>query len=317
MSFAAPLALLTLLLVPAGFALQHAARGRRRRTAVRFPAAATLAAVMPGVNPWRRRLPALLLALAAVALALALARPQTEVAVAVERASVMLVLDGSRSMLSEDVDPTRMDAARKAARTFVDAVPDGLQVGLVGYNTVPYLSEPPTLEHDQILAAIDSLQADGGTATGDAVNEALRRLRPRGREEDDRGAPAAIVLLSDGKSTDGEDPVTVARRAGQSRVPIFTVALGTPEGVVPGGPFGAPLAVPPDPETLRRMAAVSGGRAFEIADSSELSEVYERLGSQLGTKTEKREITSGFAGAGLLLLLGAVATMARWRGRVA
>lgn len=315
MSFAAPLALLAVLLVPAGFALHRAARERRRRTALRFPAAGTLAAVLPGVNPWRRRLPALLLALAAVALALALARPQTTVAVAVERASVMLVLDGSRSMLSEDVDPTRMEAARKAARTFVDAVPDRLQVGLVGYNTVPYLSEPPTLEHDQVLAAIDSLQADGGTATGDALDEALRRLRRRG-EGDDRSAPAAIVLLSDGKSTDGQDPVTVARRAGRARVPIFTVALGTPEGVVPGGPFGAPLAVPPDPETLRRMAAVSGGRAFEIADSGELSEVYERLGSQLGTETEKREITAAFAGAGLVLLLGAVATMARWRGRV-
>jgi Ca-activated chloride channel family protein len=316
MSFAAPLALLALLLIPAGAALHAAASRRRRRHALRFPAVATLAAALQGGGAWRRRLPPLLLALAAVALALALARPQRSVAVPVERASVMLVIDSSRSMSAQDVRPSRIEAAKSAAARFLETVPDGLQVGLVVYNTAPILSEAPTTEHERIKAAIDGLQADGGTATGDALAEALKRVRDR-RARDGGASPAAIVLLSDGKSTDGQDPVEVARRAGRLRIPVYTVALGTADGVVPGGPFGMPLSVPPDPQSLREIARASGGRAFEVADQDQLDRVYEHLGSQVGTRQERREVTAAFAGAGLLLLLGAVATSARWRSRVA
>src|SRR4051812_7178276 len=210
----ATLAVLALLVIPAGCLLQRAMRGRRRRHALRFPAVAAVAAVIPTVSPWRRRLPPALLALAAAVLALALARPQKEVDVPVERATVMLVMDASRSMLSIDVEPTRMDAAKRAANRFVDRIPKGLQVGMVGFNTAPYVAEGPTTEHDRVRAALDALQADGGTATGDALNEAYKRLRPKRTARDP--APAAIVLLSDGKSTDGEDPVTVARRIGKA-----------------------------------------------------------------------------------------------------
>ena len=315
MSFASPLGLLALLVVPLGAALYVAARRRRRRHALRFPAVATLAGVLPSVNPWRRRLPLALLALAAVALALSLAKPQRSVAVAVDNASVVLVMDASRSMLSQDVAPTRIDAARKAALSFVDKVPGGLQLGLVGYNTVPFLAEGPTLEHDRVRSGIESLQADGGTATGDALTEALKRLQQR-KDAQGRRAPAAIVLLSDGKSTDGRDPVEVARQAGRLGIPISTVALGTAEGVVPGGPFGAPLSVPPDPETLRQIAAASKGDAFQVGEAGQLNDIYRQLGSQLGTRREEREITAGFAGVGLLLLLGAAALGTRWRARI-
>ena len=185
-------------------------------------------------------------------------------------------------------------------------MPSGLQLGLVGYNTVPFLAEGPTLERDRVRSGIESLQADGGTATGDALAEALKRLQQR-KDAQGRRAPAAIVLLSDGKSTDGRDPVEVARQAGRLGIPISTVALGTAEGVVPGGPFGAPLSVPPDPETLRQIAAASKGDAFQVGEAGQLNDVYRRLGSQLGTRREEREVTAGFAGAGLLLLLGAAA----------
>ena len=315
MSFGSPLGLLALLVVPVGAALYVAARHRRRRHALRFPAVATLAGVLPGVKPWRRRVPLALLALAAVALAVALAKPQRSVAVAVDNASVVLVMDASRSMLSQDVAPTRIDAARKAALSFVDKVPSGLQLGLVGYNTVPFLAEGPTLERDRVRSGIESLQADGGTATGDALAEALKRLQQR-KDAQGRRAPAAIVLLSDGKSTDGRDPVEVARQAGRLGIPISTVALGTAEGVVPGGPFGAPLSVPPDPETLRQIAAASKGDAFQVGEAGQLNDVYRRLGSQLGTRREDREVTAAFAGAGLLLLLGAAALGTRWRARL-
>jgi Ca-activated chloride channel family protein len=314
MSFAAPIALLALLLVPAGIALHAAARRRRRRHALRYPAVATVAAVLPGAGGWRRWVPPLLLALAAVALALALARPQRSVAVAVQRASVMLVMDGSRSMTAQDVQPSRIEAARRAAERFLDTVPSDLLVGMVGYNTVPVVSEAPTVEHGRIRAAVAALQADGGTATGDALEEALKRLG-NGRTRGGRRIPAAIILLSDGKSTDGRDPVPVARRAGRLHIPIFTVALGTPGGLVPGGPFGVPLSVPPDPESLRQIARASGGQAYQVADQAELGRIYQRLGSRVGTRKVHREVTASFAGAGLLLLLGAVAGSALWRGR--
>jgi Ca-activated chloride channel family protein len=124
------------------------------------------------------------------------------------------------------------------------------------------------------------------------------------------------VLLSDGKTTQGGDPLEAAARARQLGVPVYTVALGTPDGVLPNGPMGQAVPVPPDPETLRAIAERSGGQAFEVEDAGELEGIYERLGSQIGTREEQREISAGFAAAGLLLLLGGVGTGLRWRGRL-
>jgi Ca-activated chloride channel family protein len=274
-----------------------------------------VAAVSAGLPAWRRRIPALLLAVAALALAIALARPQATVAVPIEQATVLLVVDTSRSMLAEDVDPTRLEAARGAARRFLDRVPDELRVGLVAFSTAPHTVEEPTLDRERIRATIDALEADGGTATGDALDAALEQLERAG-SDGARRPPAAVVLLSDGRATDGQDPVEVARRAADLRVPIHTVALGTPEGTVAAGPFGERVAVPPDPETLQEIAEVSRGDAFEVDDADELDRIYERLGSEVGTRPEEREVTAAFAAAGLLLLAGAAGTAVRWRGRL-
>jgi Ca-activated chloride channel family protein len=124
------------------------------------------------------------------------------------------------------------------------------------------------------------------------------------------------VLLSDGATTTGRDPVEVARQARAARVPIYTVALGTADATVPNPGFGPPLlSVAPDPETLRRISEASGGRAFAAQDDNQLSSIYKALGSQLGTRTTHREVTSAFAIGGLLLLLGAAAGSLRWSGR--
>ncbi|HEX2103448.1 MAG TPA: VWA domain-containing protein [Solirubrobacteraceae bacterium] len=312
-SFGSPGWLAALALVPLGFLLYALARRRRRRWAVRFPAVATVAAVAPRPSAWRRRIPAALLALAVVALVGALARPQSTVAVPVERATVILITDGSRSMQAVDVAPSRIAVAKAAAERFIDRVPDRLRIGFVGYSQAPTIVQRPTTDHDAVREALASLEADGGTATGEAIDAALGTLEERGQ----RGrAPAAIVLLSDGKSTDGRDPVEIARRAGRLKVPIYTVALGTNEGVVPGGPYGQPLPVPPDPETMRRIAKVSGGKAYEIDEGDALEEVYDSLGSRLGTRKEKREVSSSFALGGLLLLAGAAGLAVRWRSRL-
>jgi Ca-activated chloride channel family protein len=165
-----------------------------------------------------------------------------------------------------------------------------------------------------VRRALDALQAEGGTATGDALTAALDRLQAR-RAKDGTVAPAAIVLLSDGKTTEGSDPLQAAARAARLKVPVYTVALGTDEGVV-RGPRGEPLAVPPDPETLRAIARASGGEAFAAEDAGALGEVYERLGSRIGTTTEEREVSAAFAAAGLLLLLGGLGTGLRGRSRL-
>ena len=308
MSFAAPIFLLALLALPAGAALHVLAQRRRRRYAVRFPGAPIAALAAPVAPRWRRHLPAALLAAGAAALALALARPEATVAVPVEQASVMLVTDTSRSMTATDVAPDRLSAARGAAEHFLDEAPEELRVGAVAFSDTARVLQPPTTDREQVRAALGSLVADGGTATGDGLASALTALEP---DQGNRRPPAAVVLLSDGSQTSGQDAATVAEEAGRLRIPVYTVALGTPDGVVDGN-----LRVPPDPQALAEIAQASGGRAFEASDGDELTAVYERLGSQLGTRDETREITVAFAGAGLLLLGGALVGGIRGFGRL-
>jgi Ca-activated chloride channel family protein len=314
MSLASPLALLALALLPLGAAAHVLAHRRRRRYALRFPAADVVAAILPSTAAWRRWLPAALLATAAGALVFALARPQVTVAVPIERASVVLVTDASRSMLATDVEPSRLLAAQRAAERFLDRVPDRLQVGLVGFSTAPHTVLEPTTRREQVRAALLALAADGGTATGDALAVALERLAEQ-RGADGRRAPAAIVLLSDGKATDGEDPVAVARRAGAARVPVYTVALGTPDGeletTAPDGTVKRE-PVPPDTLTLQEIARETGGRYYTAADGERLTEIYRGLGTRLSSRREKQEVTAAFAGGGLVLLLaGMTAAMVR------
>ncbi|MGH2948031.1 MAG: VWA domain-containing protein, partial [Solirubrobacteraceae bacterium] len=125
--------------------------------------------------------------------------------------------------------------------------------------------------------------------------------------------PAAVVLLSDGATTAGRDPVDVAREARASGVPVSTVALGTPGGILEL-PDGRTQAVPPDPDSLREIAEASGGRAYAAEDAGALEDVYDDLGSRIGTREEQREITAGIAAGAILLLAGALATAVRWRG---
>ncbi len=318
MSFASPALLAALLLVPVAMLLLHRGGRRAPRHAIRFTGVATLAAVM-APEPRRRRLvPSALFLLALTALALALARPHATVAVPVERASVVLVTDVSLSMIADDIEPSRLGAAARAGQRFLDQVPDGLRVGSVTFSGEAQTVDSPSTDHDAARNVLDSLVADGGTATGDGLAAALDLLAdeeatgdsaPRAR------APAAIVLLSDGKATLGRDPLEVAREAGRLDVPVYTVALGTATEVIEA-PDGSLIPVPPDPEALRDIARASGGRAFEADESGELDAVYERLGSQLGTRDAEREITAGFAGAGALALLLAAGLSLRWSGRL-
>jgi Ca-activated chloride channel family protein len=314
-TFASPIALLGLALIPLAMLLQRMFRRRAQRYAVRYTGVATLREVLGTTPIWRRHLPAALALLAMACLVLALAKPNRTVAVPAEQASVVLVTDHSRSMMATDVSPTRLEAARAAALRFLSKVPGPVRVGAVAYSDAPDAVQAPTTRRDDVRRIINGLVADGSTATGDALAAALEGINRD--KKNGRRPPAAIVLLSDGKTTTGRDPIQVARQAGRAKVPIFTVALGTPGATIPNPyPYAAPLPVPPDPVTLRRIAAESRGRAYTVEDSNELQSIYQRLGSSIGTRKRKQEITAVFAIGGLLLLGAAAAASMRWSGRL-
>jgi len=313
MSFASPLALLCLAAVPLALLAHSSAQRRRRRYPVRFTALATLAAVAGTEPSWRRHLPFALFTLAIAALAISLARPERTVAVPVERASVVLVTDVSRSMSATDVRPTRLEAARRSAQSFIEAVPAELRVGLVTYSDAAQTLQTPTTDRKVVSDKLKTMQPISGTATGAGLRTALDDLKV-GDDDSARRPPAALVLLSDGSATDGTAQYDVATEARRLKVPIYTVALGTPSGTITLN--GQVLQVPPDSEALKRIASLSGGDAFRAEDSDELGAVYDRLGSQIGTKPEQREITVAFAGAALLLLASAMAASLGLSGRL-
>jgi Ca-activated chloride channel family protein len=254
------------------------------------------------VPGWRKHLPAALAVAAIIPLAGALAKPSRTLSIAVQKASIVLVTDHSGSMQAQDVQPTRLGAAEQAANAFIDELPTSLQLGVVAYSSGSDAVQAPSTDHELTRAIINNQFPDGATATGDALSTALQLLH-----RDRSGTPSAIVLLSDGATTAGPEPVPVAAQPGQHRkIPIYTVALGTANATLPNpDPFGPPLDVSPDPATLREIARVSGAEAFRASDRNGLKAIYQRLGSQLGSRTIRSEMTADFAVAGLLLLLAA------------
>jgi len=318
MSFGSPLFLIALVLIPVAVARYVVGERRRRAAAREFASDAMLASVAPRQPRWRRHAPLVLYGLALAVLVIAAAKPRTTTAVPVDRATIMLLNDVSGSMQATDVRPNRLVAAREAARAFVDKVPHTVRVGIVAFNQNARTLQPPTTDHAALNAALDELRASGTTATGDALDAALTTLQRQPGVLGKR-PPSAIVLLTDGTSKRGQDPIQVAQQAARLKIPIYTVALGTPEGTIrirkPGG--GTSVAsVPPDPQSLAQIAHASRGRAFTAEDSGQLSTVYKHLGHQLGTKKAKREITAAFVGGALLLLAAGGAMSLRWFGRL-
>lgn len=319
MSFASPIWLLALLLLPLAAAAYVVIDRRRRRAAEAFAAPRLLDSVAPSRPGWRRHAPMALYGVALAALAVALARPEATVSVPDSRASVVLTTDISGSMQARDVKPTRLAAARGAALDFMDQIPDELRAGAVTFNHRVRSIEAPTTDRAPVLQTLRRLRSSGGTATGDAFSLSLDLLERARTRRGQKPAPAALVLLSDGASTHGQPPGSVAERAARTGIPVYTVALGTDAGsIAVRTRTGETVrrSVPPDRETMRQIADTTGGRYFGTADDLELDEIYERLGKEIGRKDERREITWAFAGgAALLLLVGGAASL-RWFGRL-
>lgn len=339
MSFQSPWMLLGVLVLAAFVGLWLWLERRRARYAVRYTNLEVLATVVAG-RSWARFVPAAILVLGLGALVIGLARPHVERTLLREKATVILVVDTSRSMQARDVEPTRLGAAQEALRTFLDEAPDDLRVGLVVFAGEAQVATPPTDDHELVEAAItdiDEFLVFGGTAIGDALQTAvllgrqvtdlvpedgataapatsssIRSLAQATEpDEDDVKSPVSILFLSDGSQTRGLlQPLEGAQLAKEAGFPVYTIALGTPEGVIERGPFGGAqnagqvIPVPPDPSTLRAIAQTTGGEFSEARTADALTKAYDTLGSRLGREAGESEITWLFLViAGVLLLL--------------
>jgi Ca-activated chloride channel family protein len=311
MSLGSPFVLIILVAVPAAIV---AARliSRRGPSAIAFTNLAVLeTAVGRGRRPRRRLLPAALLLLALAAAATAAARPQARLPVRVDNATIVLLVDVSGSMSARDVEPTRLDAAVSAMRGFVERLPAGFKVGLVQFSDVPEVLATPTEDHTRISETLGLLVPDSGTALGAGLATAVRLTKgslardgvvaPPGRK-----LPAAIILLSDGKQNQGRiRPLQAAALARAAGIPVDTVALGTPHGVLGYGPFAPRVA--PAPALMRRIARTTNGATATAKDTKELTGFYRRIGSSIGHGTKTRDIGAWFAAAAAVLLVAAAA----------
>lgn len=315
MSFEAPLWLLAFLAVPLVVAVYVYLHRRRAEDAARFASPALLPNVVEPPPEKLRHLPAAVVLVGLCALVFGVARPHAVVSVRRELATVVLAVDTSRSMAATDIEPTRLDAAKRAALTFVDKVPEKFRIGVVAFASAARVVGPATTSRAVTRAAIANMRPGEGTALGEAV---VRALQAGGAKRGGTGAPVSILVISDGAQQGGNvSPQQAAQRAAAAKVPVYTVALGTDEGVVEVrhiGGFVERIRVPPNPDTLRQISTRTRGRFFEAADEKELDQVYKDLASRLGHRDKRTEITFAFgAGGALLMLLGGGLSAALFR----
>ena len=311
--------LLALLLVPLAV-LGYALLERRRRSQAAAFATPALIPNLVGRSPGKlRHLPPALALLALTALVTGLARPHATLSVDQEQATVVLAIDTSRSMVAVDVPPSRLAVAKEAVGRFLEKLPEDYRVGMVSFAQSAQTVLPATANREAALAALKSLRTGDGTALGEGIARALQ-VAQRVPAEKGKKPPASVLVLSDGAQTQGVlEPVAAAERAKKLKIPVYTVAFGTPEGVVEvvdDNGFTQRVTVPPDPPTLRRVSQATGGRFYAAPDGEALNAVYEELGSRIGSVKEEREVTAAFAALGATLLLAAGALSAFLFGRL-
>jgi Ca-activated chloride channel homolog len=327
-----PLALLAFLIVPLAVLAYVAIERRRARYAVHFTNIEVLAGVVAGKSRWRSYLPPALAALALIFAIAALARPEIQRTVSNEEASIALTVDVSGSMQADDIKPTRLVAAQEAIKSFLDQVPDKYRIGLVTFSSEPFVASPLTHDHEMVLESLKFGTAFGrGTAIGDALARSVELLQPLSAPDsegaqsttpapppppiDPDAPPSAILLLSDGAQTRGTlAPLDGAARAKSYGIPVYAIALGTPNGTLNFGGYSRP--VPPDPATLRQIARATGGEFFATRSQARLKAVYEDLASRLAKKDEWHELSYAFVGLAAVFALAAGALSLLWVQRL-
>jgi Ca-activated chloride channel family protein len=325
-TFAWPWMLFGLLALPL---LVSAYRGLLEQRAGRRAELASLGLVAPAaVTSRHRHVPPMLFLGALTLLVVALARPEATVAEPRREGTVVLAFDTSRSMAATDLSPTRMDAAKAAARSFVEKQPSSIRVGVVAFGETGLITQRPTLDRAEVVAAIDRLTPAGGTALSRGIQTSLSAIAGRTVQLDAEGSSpeltgpdigyygsASVILLSDGENTGGPDPAQAADLASTAGVKIYPIGLGSPEGTVLEID-GFQVATALDEPMLRGIASTTDGRYFAAADERALANVYDSIDLSWTVRGEQLEVTGVLAAVAALLLLVAAGLSLAWYGRV-
>ncbi len=351
MHFVWPEALWTLLMLPLLWAAYVWMIKRQRAQALRFPSLMLLRPALQGQRAWRRHVPPLLLWLALACSLLGLARPHARIALPSDYMTLVMALDVSRSMLAQDVPPSRIEAAKDAAKAFLRELPAQVRVGIVSFAGSAQLAQQVTDQREDLLAAIDRFELQRGTATGSGLLLALSTLmpdagiqlesalygssfgsygtqggaRPLGSTANaapSKPAPVpvgsytsgAIILLSDGRRTTGPDPMDAARQAADLGVRVHTVAFGTPDGFIPGME-GYSFFARVDEETLQAVAKATGGEFFRAQNAQDLANIYAKLSSRVAVETRDTEVSVLMGLAALLLVVSSLGLSMVWLRR--
>jgi Ca-activated chloride channel family protein len=342
MTFLSPEFLWLLGFLPAAVLLYLAVLRRKKHSALRFANLAVLKDAAGRTVWWRRHVPPVLMLAALAAMLFAVARPAAVITLPSQHETVILAIDVSGSMRANDVEPTRIEAAQAAARAFVQEQPRSTRVGIVAFGGGAALVQAPTGNRTDIIAAIDQLQLQHATAIGSGILVALKAIFPDsefevtpphlqgaaagGTRPAKNGSPlapvapgsygsAAVVLLTDGQTTTGPDPVEAARLAAQRGVRVFTVGIGTPNGQIVTGD-GWSMRVRLDEEPLKMIADLTRAEYFYAGTASDLKKIYQSLRSRIVLETRETEITSVFSAfAALAVLLSATLSLV-WFNRV-
>ena len=319
---------------------------QRRRSPVTYPSLAIIRQALRASNRWRRHTPPALLWLALCVTAIGLARPTAQVTLPADFMTLVLAVDVSRSMLAEDVEPNRIQAAQATVKEFLQELPNNIRVGIVSFAGTAQVVQHITDERDALVSSIDRFQLQRGTATGSGLLLALETLLPGSGidlqaaiygEEFGRwgskpltpsksaAAPAtvaapvppgsynngAIILLSDGRRTHGPDPLAAAKQAAQRGVRVYTVAFGTENGFIPGWE-GSSFYTRVDEQALQAMAKITEGEFFRAGNSQDLKEVYRHLSSKFSLERRDTEVTALFCMAALTLSVLALVLSILW-----
>ena len=331
MSFEWPWALAFLLVIPVLTAVYISMQRRRQHYALRY-ASVSLVQQAVGSGPgMKRHIPAAFYLLALTAMVIALARPEASIPTPTTTGTVILSIDVSGSMFAQDVEPNRMEATKEAARSFVETQPSGVKIGIVSFSDFGALVAPPDDDRRQALESISRLRPQRGTNIGAGLAVALDAIyedqadgepivtnepTPTPGPDDTLSAPpASIVLVSDGQSNTGADPLELAEEAARNGIKIFTVGIGTPEGTVLQIQ-GRNVFTFLDEATLKGMADLTGGRYFNAQDETDLREIYDDLSRERVIESRETEITFAFAAVALVFSMMAGGLGLIWFNRL-
>ena len=349
MTFMWPEMLWLALAVPVLVAVYLLILRRKKKLAIRYASLSMVKDAMGASQRVRRHVPPALFLLALAAMIVAIARPQAVVTLPSQHEVVMLAIDVSGSMRATDVEPNRLVAAQAAAKTFVEEQPRSTRIGVVAFAATALVVQHPTQNREEIIAAIDRLQLQRGTAVGSGIIVSLAAIFPNAGITLDSVGPdaakraalksysiddpkkaakepftpvapgshtsAAIILLTDGQRTTGPDPIEAARLAADRGIRVFTVGVGTADGEIMGFE-GWRMRVRLDEETLKSVSSMTHGQYFYAGNASDLKKVYRTLNSRFVLEKKETEVSALFSALAALLAVTAATLTMLWFNRI-